>query len=111
MNNVYLHRLCNVQYHINEQLKEAKETLCNMLVEKGNLSEIDNVKDSQKYTATYIDNDGNPQSAYYSALELQDGRLYIGLSDEHWLYEEDIKAEHILDLITVIEEGHGKHTK
>lgn len=111
MNNVYLHRLSNAQYHINEQLKEAKEALRNLLIEKGNLSEIDNVSDHCKYTAIYIDDDGNAQSAYYRSVELLENRLYIVLSDEYCIFQEDISVPNIFDLITIIENGHGTYTK
>lgn len=111
MNNVYLHRLSNAQYHINEQLKEAKEALRNLLIEKGNLSDIDNVSDHCKYTANYIDDDGNAQSAYYRSVELLENRLYIVLSDEYCIFQEDISVPNIFDLITIIEDGHGTYAK
>jgi hypothetical protein len=78
------------EYHIRvftHQLNKAKEDLRQHLREKGNLTGLDaSDDDSRKYTAQYIDNDGEPQAAFYREVEVSDdNRLYIELSDGHSL--------------------------
>ena len=111
MEKKYLRGLSNQKDHILERVKEAKELLRDFLSGHGNISEMDNVADCEKYTAYYTDDDGNAQSAYYRSMELLENRLYIGLSDEYCIFQENITVQNIYDIISIIEEGHGKFNK
>lgn len=101
------------QHILQHQIKAALEEIREYFRERGNLTGLDEGDDdSRKYTATYIDNDGIAQSAYYREIEVSDdNRLYIGLSDGHWIYQEDITANNILDIINIIHENHDTYSK
>jgi|GEM_PF-4658776 len=104
------------EYHIRvftHQLNKAKEDLRQHLREKGNLTGLDaSDDDSRKYTAQYIDNDGEPQAAFYREVEVSDdNRLYIELSDGHCIYQEDITINHIMDIFYLIQDECGKYVK
>ncbi len=105
-----------MEYHIrvfNHQFNVAKEDLRKHLKEKGNLTGLDEGDDdSRKYTALYIDRDGEAQAAFYREVEVSDdNRLYFGLSDGHTLYQEDITFIHIMDIFYLIQNECGTYVK
>ncbi len=108
----YLHKLLSNQQTLADAKKNALENIRLYLKEKGNLTGLDEVEEHQCYTAIYINNNGEAVCAYYSQLEISDdNRLYIGLSDGHWLFQEDITLSNIDDLINILQEGHGTYSK
>lgn len=108
----YLHKLSSNQQTLADAKKDALENIRLYLKEKGNIKGLDKVEEHHQYTATYIDDHGEAVSASYSELEISDdNRLYIGLSDGHWLYQEDITLNNIDDLINILQEGHGTYSK
>ncbi|MDR1716500.1 MAG: hypothetical protein LBS20_11715 [Prevotella sp.] len=105
-----------MEYHLrvfNHQFNQAKEDLRQHLKEKGNLTELDaGDDDSLKYTALYIDRDGESQAAYYRQVEVSDdNRLYIELSDGHCIHQEDITINHIMDIFYLIQDECGTYVK
>lgn len=105
-----------MEYHIrvfNHQFNQAKEDLRRYLREKGNLTELDaGDDDSRKHTALYTGRDGEPRAAFYREVEASaDNRLYIGLSDGHTLYQEDITIINILDIMNLIQSGIGTYVQ
>lgn len=104
-------KICNTKYKIEEEIKEAKEAIRNFLKDKGNLTHLDDLPPHRQYTATYIDNDGDAQSASYRTIELEEGNISVELSDSHWLYEHELTIENILDMLNIIIDGNGKYIK
>lgn len=108
----YLHKLSSNQQTMYDAKKDALENIRQHLKEKGNLTGLDEVEEHHRYTATYIDDDGEAASASYSQLEVSDdNRLYIGLSDGHCLFQEDITLNNIDDIINILDDGHGTYNK
>lgn len=59
------------------------------------------------YVALYINDDGYAECPYFRRIELEsNNKLTVLLSDDVWLYEDDLTAVHIMDILTLIEEGH-----
>lgn len=76
--------------------------------EKGN---IDFGKDCT-WCAVYINDDGYAECPYFQGVELEaDGKLSVLLSDGRRLYEDGLTTVHVMDLLTLLFEGHRKNTK
>jgi hypothetical protein len=64
------------------------------------------------WVALYINNDGYAECPYFQRIESEaDGKLSVLLSDGHWLYEDELTTVHVMDLLTLLFEGHGKDTE
>ncbi|MDR1459493.1 MAG: hypothetical protein LBI60_04700 [Bacteroidales bacterium] len=95
---------------INEQIHQLTvqglEQIRQHLTEKGNIVAID---EDNNWSAYYTNGDGYAESAYYSEIELDNGKISVLLSDGIWLYEDDLTTIHVMDILTIIAEGHGTY--
>lgn len=108
--NQNISRLINIEFALETKLKEAKEEIRLYLKEKGT---IEKVEEDEQHNITYIDYDGNPATADYSTIELRDKgkHICIMLTDEHWFFDDELTIDHILIIISIIRNGHGKFNK
>lgn len=79
------------------------------LTEKGNVYIID---EDQFWIALYVNNDGDGTSSFIRSIEIDtSGKIFVNLDDGMSLYEDEITANHVLDILTIMVEEHGTYTK
>lgn len=84
---------------------QGLEQIRQQIREKGNIDLGENCT----WVALYINDDGYAECPYFQRVELEDnGKLTVLLSDRHWLYEDDLTTIHVMDLLTLLFEEHGK---
>lgn len=70
------------------------------------------IDEDKNWIALYVDRDGDATYSNFRTIELEpNGKISVQLDDGIWLYEEELKTDHILDLLTIIEENYGTHQK
>ena len=95
-------KVISMQIHhlTGEAIKEIKRHL----TENG---EIEDISGDETWTATYINDDGFAESAYYQSITIDRDKLFVDLSDGWCLYEDDLTTNHVLDIISIIESLQG----
>lgn len=75
------------------------------LTENGSL---ENIEEDNLWIAFFTALDGNGDSSHYSEIELDEsGEITVGLTNGLWLYEDNLTTNHVMDILTIIEERHG----
>jgi hypothetical protein len=81
---------------------QGLEQIRQHIKEKGN---IDFGEDCTR-VALYVNDDGDAECPYFERIELEtNDKLSVLLSDGLWLYEDDLTTVHVMDILTLIEEG------
>lgn len=99
----------NTNVKIHELTTQAIEEIRLHLKEHGDIEKIELY---EKHTTAYFDDADNAVSADYSIIQLGDnGSIFVMLTDEHWLLENDLTTNHVLDIFNIINDGHGTYPK
>ncbi|GAB6119642.1 hypothetical protein [Dysgonomonas termitidis] len=97
----------NAQIH--QLTQQGLDKIREYLKENGRLYTLN---EDDFWIALYVDNHGDGTSSLISSIKLEhDEKVSLNLEDGYSLYEEDLTTNHVLDILTIIEEGHGTYSK
>jgi hypothetical protein len=94
----------SINAQIHELTVQGLNQIRRLLQENGKLYTIN---EDDFWIALYVDNDGYGTSSLINSIELDNEKISLNLEDGCSLYEDELTTNHVLDILTIIEERHG----
>lgn len=105
----HISRLGNLQFAIQDRTREAIEEINDYLNFAGGIYDIEKY---EKYHVLFENKGTESGIGFISNIGIDiDGKLRIGMTNGLNLYEEELSPKHIIDIIIIIQEGHGTYSK
>lgn len=79
------------------------------LIEKGNINDIE---EDCLWFAYFMTNGGDGDSSHISSIELdENSEISMELTNGCWINEDELNVLHIMDILSIIEQGHGNYSE